>query len=241
MQIRRGSGIRASEITDERLYVNRRVFLKTVGVGAASATLVPGLGGVSAALAQEALPPAKKSAFSASEPLNSWEDVTGYNNFYEFGTDKEDPKRNAGRLKVKPWTVKVDGLVNKPADYAIDDLINLNQLEERVYRLRCVEAWSMVIPWVGFPLAEVITSVDTQNRPFRRGYPPTPGRQRRPIRGNCPPTPDRSSRSQRGRRARVRARRTARRSSTRSAWAETRWRSGRTWSTTTVSPRATRA
>ena len=160
MQIRRGSGIRASEITDERLDVNRRVFLKTVGAGAASATLVPGLGGVSAALAQEALPPAKKSAFSASEPLNSWEDVTGYNNFYEFGTDKEDPKRNAGRLKVKPWTVKVDGLVNKPADYAIDDLINLNQLEERVYRLRCVEAWSMVIPWVGFPLAEVIKRVE---------------------------------------------------------------------------------
>ena len=164
MPIRRGGGIRASEITDERLYLNRRTFLEAVGVGAAAAAFVPGLAGVSPAEAQESLPAAKKSAFNTSEPLNSWEDVTGYNNYYEFGTDKEDPKRNAGRLKVRPWTVKVDGLVNKPAEYAIDDLIRLNQLEERVYRLRCVEAWSMVIPWVGFPLAEVIKKVEPSSK-----------------------------------------------------------------------------
>jgi sulfoxide reductase catalytic subunit YedY len=164
MQIRRGAGILASEITDERHYVNRRLFLETAGVGAAAAVVVQGLAGPSPAQAQESLPAAKKSAFSTSEPLNSWNDVTGYNNFYEFGTDKEDPKRNAGRLKVRPWTVKVDGLVNKPAEYAIDDLIRFNQLEERVYRLRCVEAWSMVIPWVGFPLADVIRKVEPSSK-----------------------------------------------------------------------------
>jgi sulfoxide reductase catalytic subunit YedY len=164
MLIRRAGGIRESEITDERLYVNRRSFLKAVGVGAASATLATGLVGPSPALAQGSLQSPKKSTFSTSEPLNSWEDVTGYNNFYEFGADKEDPKRNAGRLQVRPWTVKVDGLVNKPADYAIDDLIKLNQLEERVYRLRCVEAWSMVIPWVGLPLAEVIRRVEPTSK-----------------------------------------------------------------------------
>jgi sulfoxide reductase catalytic subunit YedY len=164
MLVRRGGRIRPSEITDERLYVNRRAFLETVGVGAAAAALVPVHSGASPAPAQESLPAAKKSAFSTIEPLNSWEDVTGYNNFYEFGTDKEDPKRNAGRLKVRPWTVKVDGLVNKPAEYAIDDLINLSQLEERIYRLRCVEAWSMVIPWVGFPLGEVIRKVEPSSK-----------------------------------------------------------------------------
>jgi sulfoxide reductase catalytic subunit YedY len=149
------------------LYVNRRQFFQTLGVpvlGAAAATLVPALGGVSPAGAQTPLAGVKKGPFGTDEPRNSYEDITGYNNFYEFGTDKEDPKANAGRLKVRPWTVKVDGLVNKPADYAVDDLIKFNQLEERVYRLRCVEAWSMVIPWVGFPLAEVIKKVEPNSR-----------------------------------------------------------------------------
>jgi sulfoxide reductase catalytic subunit YedY len=160
MLIRRDVGIRASEITDERLYLDRRSFLGAAALGAAAATLAPGPGGVASASAEEALPPAKKGAFSTTEKPNSWDDITSYNNFYELGTDKEDPKKNAGRLTVRPWTVKVDGLVNKPAVYAIDDLIRLNQLEERVYRLRCVEAWSMVIPWVGFPLAEVVRKVE---------------------------------------------------------------------------------
>jgi len=159
MHIRRGNVIKASEITEERLYLDRRAFLGTVAGGVAASTAAAGLVGAAAAFGEESLPAAKKSAFSTDEKPNAWDEVTGYNNFYEFGTDKEDPKRNAGRLKVRPWTVKVDGLVDKPAEYAIDDLVKLNQLEERVYRLRCVEAWSMVIPWVGFPLAEVIRKV----------------------------------------------------------------------------------
>jgi sulfoxide reductase catalytic subunit YedY len=92
----------------------------------------------------------------ATERANTYEQITGYNNFYEFGVEKTDPARNAGRLKTTPWSVRVDGLVQKPATYAVEDLVNFKALEERVYRFRCVEAWSMVIPWVGVPLADVI-------------------------------------------------------------------------------------
>jgi len=161
MLIRSAPNIRSSEITSEGLYRNRREFLRTAATaaaGAAAASVVP-FALASAASAQTHLPGLGKSSLSTSEPLTAFEDVTGYNNFYEFGVDKEDPARYAGRLKTRPWTVKVDGLVARPAEYAIDDLLGLNQLEERVYRLRCVEGWSMVIPWVGFPLGEVIKKV----------------------------------------------------------------------------------
>ena len=160
MLIRRAPDIPASEVTDERLYRSRRDFLRSATaavVGATAASLVPPSGQVEAAA--EPLASVKNGAFSTTEPPTRPADVTGYNNFYEFGTDKEDPARYGGRLRTRPWTVKVDGLVGKPADYAIDDLLKLNQLEERIYRLRCVEGWSMVIPWVGYPLAEVIKRV----------------------------------------------------------------------------------
>ena len=162
MPITRAPDIPSREITDERLYHDRREFLRSVtaaATSAAAALWVP-----APATAQSSLPGLRRSPLSTTEPANAFDDITGYNNFYEFGTDKEDPARHAGRLKTRPWTVKVDGHVARPADYAIDDLVKLDRLEERVYRLRCVEAWSMVIPWVGFPLADVIRRVEPTSK-----------------------------------------------------------------------------
>jgi sulfoxide reductase catalytic subunit YedY len=167
MLIRRASDIAPSEITSETLYWNRREFMRRFAAPAVGAALASvGAAGASGPAAGAGAPLAgvKKSRFSTDEPVNSFEDITGYNNFYEFGVDKEDPRRYAGRLTVRPWTVKVDGHVARPADYAIDDLVKEHQLEERIYRLRCVEAWSMVVPWVGFPLAEVIKKVEPTSR-----------------------------------------------------------------------------
>jgi methionine sulfoxide reductase catalytic subunit len=170
MMIRKRVDVPGSEITDEKLYVRRREFLRAAGlaggavlVGAAG-SLAPFSSGVAEVSAQTALPDLRKWPGSTAETPNTFEQITRYNNFYEFGTDKEDPMRRAGKLTTRPWTVKVDGHVGKPADYAIDDLIRLHQLEERVYRFRCVEAWSMVIPWVGFPLAEVLRRVEPTSK-----------------------------------------------------------------------------
>jgi sulfoxide reductase catalytic subunit YedY len=104
----------------------------------------------------------KKRTVTTNDPLNTYEQITSYNNYYEFGINKGDPARHAGQLKTSPWTVKIDGLCNKPGDYQLEDLIRTADLEERVYRHRCVEAWSMVIPWVGIPLAAVIKRADPQ-------------------------------------------------------------------------------
>src|SRR6185503_16951965 len=97
------------------------------------------------------------------DPLSTWETITTYNNYYEFGTGKDDPARNSGRLTTKPWTVKVDGLVDKPGDYGLEDLIDFKNLEERVYRHRCVEAWSIVVPWIGVPLLGLIKKVQPKS------------------------------------------------------------------------------
>ena len=139
----------ASEITPKAVYLSRRALL------GGAAGMVGGAFGAEAARLD-----AKTSPFSTDEKKTSLKDVTSYNNFYEFGVDKDDPAAKAGRLKTQPWTVKVDGLVNKPAEYHLEDLLKPSPLEERVYRMRCVEGWSMVIPWVGFPLAELIKRVD---------------------------------------------------------------------------------
>ena len=103
------------------------------------------------------------SGWGKGEKPNAYQDITTYNNFYEFGTEKEDPAANAHTLKTTPWTVKVDGLVAKPADYHLEDLIKPYALEERVYRMRCVERWSMVIPWVGFPLASLLKQIEPRS------------------------------------------------------------------------------
>ena len=162
LKFKTSSDVRSSEITPEPLYHSRREFMRAAAVGAvglAAGSLATDAAAQTQAQ-QAALPNIVKSPLSATDKPHTWEQITNYNNFYEFGTAKDDPARNAGKLKVRPWTVKVDGLVNKPADYAIDDLIKMNQLEERVYRHRCVEAWSMVIPWVGIPLAAVLKKVE---------------------------------------------------------------------------------
>ena len=163
MLIKQAPDIRPSEITDESLYLRRREFLQAAAVPVLAAAAA-GLAPVALAAAQDdPLPNVRKGAITINEPWTPYEDVTTYNNFYEFGTDKADPARNVRSFRLRPWTVKIDGLVNKPGDYGVDDLMKAQPLEERVYRLRCVEAWSMVIPWVGFSLRDVITRVEPQS------------------------------------------------------------------------------
>ena len=162
IKIGQPSDIRSSEITPEPVYRSRREFLQLTAAGAVGAVACGPLG--QDLSAQAAIPNVKPSPLSTDERPHSWDQITTYNNFYEFGTNKSDPAAHAHRLTVKPWTVKVDGLVAKPADYALGDLIKPHQLEERVYRFRCVERWSAVIPWVGFSLAELIKRVQPDSR-----------------------------------------------------------------------------
>jgi sulfoxide reductase catalytic subunit YedY len=149
--IRRAPDIPSSEITPEALYFGRREFIR-----AASAAAV--------GLAAPAVARAAATARRADDKPNSFDDITHYNNFYEFGTGKEDPARNAGSLRTRPWTVEVSGLVGKPGHYDLDDLLRGQTIEERVYRHRCVEAWSMVIPWNGFPLRNLIARFQPSSR-----------------------------------------------------------------------------
>jgi len=150
------SDIRPSEITPHGVYLRRREFV----AGAVSAGLI----GTMAPLLPAGAAPLQfgKSAFSTTEPPTPRKDVTSYNNFYEFGADKSDPADYAHALTTRPWTVKVDGLAGKPGDYDVDELIRNAALEERIYRLRCVEGWSMVIPWVGVPLADILKRIEPQ-------------------------------------------------------------------------------
>jgi sulfoxide reductase catalytic subunit YedY len=158
MLIKRAPMFKASEITDPTLYVTRRKFM----LGAAALALWPsGTAGAAAASSPgQALKATRNSAFSLDEAATKFESATTYNNFYEFGVNKEDPSRLAGTLRTRPWTVRVEGHVAKPKTYDIDELIRLVPLEERVYALRCVEGWSMVIPWIGFPLASLLKRVE---------------------------------------------------------------------------------
>ena len=158
-----------SEITSPHVYAQRRELIRLMAGGAAG--LVLASWAARDARAQGALPrpgkltplPGGKTAVNGAvtmEKVTDYKDASGYNNFYEFGLDKEDPARNAHTLKTSPWTVAVEGLVKKPANYALEDLLKLSAQEERIYRLRCVEGWSMVIPWVGFSLSELIKKVE---------------------------------------------------------------------------------
>jgi sulfoxide reductase catalytic subunit YedY len=159
MLIRTTPTIPTREITDERLYLDRRTFLRA-SAGVAAGGLLGSLLTAEEAAAQAALSNVKKSPLSTTdEKVNAFEDITSYNNYYEFGTDKSDPKANSGRFKPAPWTVRIEGDVARPGDYTLEDLLKRFPLEERVYRLRCVEAWSMVIPWVGFPLGDLVKLV----------------------------------------------------------------------------------
>ena len=147
--------IKPSEITDRQVYLARRRFIKnSAGFGMAGALL--DTASLAEALAGTKLSTVRNDEYSTHEALTSYDAVTSYNNFYEFGTHKSDPSKNAGNFKPQPWSVVVDGHCMKPGTYSYEDLIRPHRLEERVYRLRCVEAWSMVIPWVGIPLADVL-------------------------------------------------------------------------------------
>ena len=157
-----------SEITPRTVYEERRRVLQTLALGGAGAALAAWAG--RDALAQAATRPGKLAALAAApsavpgastlDKPTSYQDASTYNNFYEFGTDKVDPARNAHTLKTDPWAVEVEGLVKKPGKYALEDLLRLSAQEERIYRLRCVEGWSMVIPWVGYSLSELVRRVE---------------------------------------------------------------------------------
>jgi sulfoxide reductase catalytic subunit YedY len=162
MLVRKAADIKSSEITDKKIYLRRREFIKATAVtavGAAAGTLGVGQADAAPSWPRVKIPNVQKTAYDPGEKANSYLDITTYNNFYEFGTEKEDPANNAHTLKTKPWTVKIEGMVSKPGDYQLEDLIKPYALEERIYRMRCVEAWSMVIPWVGFPLASLLKTV----------------------------------------------------------------------------------
>ena len=150
MLIGRPADIPSSEITPERLYLGRREFLAAAGVAAAGLALP----GTARALAGRAA-----GARSQDDKLTPYEQVTTYNNYYEFGTGKDEPALYAGDFRPRPWTVEVGGEVARPARYDLGDILAHVTVQERVYRLRCVEAWSMVIPWMGFPLRELIARV----------------------------------------------------------------------------------
>ena len=156
-----------SEITPPEVYAQRRQLMRLMASGVAGAALASWAG--RQALAQTARPgklaplAAAKSAVAGAvtmDKVTDYKDASTYNNFYEFGTDKADPAHNAHTLKTTPWTVEIEGLVKKPARYALEDLLKLSAQEERIYRLRCVEGWSMVIPWVGYSMSELIRKVE---------------------------------------------------------------------------------
>ncbi len=158
MLIRRPDRIRSSEITRPDLFLRRREFLRGAGWAAAGVALAPAL----ACRAESDAQPPQPMAVAGTDPYRTleeptpFEDATQYNNFYEFGTDKRDPQRKAGSLRTRPWSVAITGEVAKPGTIDLDDLLRPHAIEERIYRLRCVEAWSMVIPWLGIPLGNLI-------------------------------------------------------------------------------------
>ncbi len=170
MLIKRPSDIPSSEITDKKLYLNRREFMSATAAAAAGFGV---LAGTSQMLDAAGLPAphgrklegVKASKLSVTdEKVNSWDDITTYNNYYEFGTDKESPSMLAKALKPSPWSVVVDGECNKKARLQLEDILKGQALEDRVYRHRCVERWSMVIPWIGFPLSDFIKKCEPTSK-----------------------------------------------------------------------------
>jgi methionine sulfoxide reductase catalytic subunit len=161
MLIRKASDIKWFEITDETVYRNRRQFLKAGSLafaGAAASTLLPGCLTSAAPEAQQA--PQPKGPYDAKETPTPYQAITTYNNYYEFGAQYQLPARNAQNFKTKPWTVKVEGMVKKPATWDLNDLLKGLTPEDRIYRMRCVEGWSMVIPWLGIPLKDIVNKLE---------------------------------------------------------------------------------
>jgi methionine sulfoxide reductase catalytic subunit len=157
--------IKPSEITPEHVYYSRREFLKTAGAVLAGGVIAAACGGVQSKdnpkeEIDEEIFEISSTSDELGDPLTSYRDITNYNNYYEFSTNKEDVARLSQNLRISPWSVSVGGLVSNPKVYDVDDIKRKFDLQERVYRLRCVEGWSMVIPWLGFPLAELIDEVE---------------------------------------------------------------------------------
>ena len=189
MLIKKPVDIPSSEITPKSLYLNRRTFL--AGAAAASAAAMAGVSlrelvsSSTAVYADARIDGIKKSSFSTNETITPYKDVTNYNNYYEFSTDKYEPADLAKKFKTRPWTVTIDGAVEKKQVLDVDTIIKMAAPEERIYRHRCVEGWSIVVPWVGFSLSELInkakptskakfveftTFLDTQQMPGQRGH-----------------------------------------------------------------------
>jgi len=171
MLIKKPADIRASEITDESVYLNRRSFLKSsAGIalaGSAGMLSMPELLYAENALEGKRLKYRSNKQYSTDETSTPYNQITEYNNFYEFGTDKYSPAKRAQALTIDPWSIKVEGNVAKPGTYQLEDILKPHTLEERIYRLRCVERWSMVVPWIGIPLADVIKRFEpTSNAKF---------------------------------------------------------------------------
>jgi sulfoxide reductase catalytic subunit YedY len=169
MVIKQTPDLRESDVTPKELYLRRREFLAVAG-STAVAVAANGFDLTAPATVAAQNPKAqkltdlKKSPFSTDEKLNSYKDITTYNNFYEFGLDKADPGKYAHSLKPRPWSVVVEGQCGKPGTYNIEDIMKWAPLEERIYRLRCVEAWSIVVPWIGYPLSEFLKRFEPTTR-----------------------------------------------------------------------------
>jgi sulfoxide reductase catalytic subunit YedY len=161
MIIRRPPDIPSSEITPQPTYLGRRSFIRAAAAGTAGVALSPSaLAGIGRTMASDQQQRFQDMESELGERVNSFEDITTYNNFYEFGTGKSDPARRSGDFEPRPWTVAIEGHVARPGEYQLEDFLAPHAIEDRVYRMRCVEAWSMVVPWRGFPLADLIQRVE---------------------------------------------------------------------------------
>lgn len=164
MLIRRASDLTYADVTPRSLYLDRRKFLRAMGIVGATAVAGKGLFELvspsQAAFAATKFTGLAKSPFSTTEKQNTFEDVTHYNNFYEFGTDKSDPAKNSKNFNTSSWSVSVEGEVKKPRKFTMDEILKIAPLEERIYRHRCVEAWSIVVPWIGFSFSNLIKLVE---------------------------------------------------------------------------------
>jgi sulfoxide reductase catalytic subunit YedY len=159
MLIRQATRFQSSDITPEHVYLDRRSFM----VGAAALALMPAVAGATTPQGAPLKAP-RNEAYKLDDAITKFESATTYNNFYEFGVNKEDPARLAHTLKPRPWSVQVEGHVAKPKAFDVDELMKVAPLEERVYSLRCVEGWSMIIPWIGFPLAALVKRVEPTSK-----------------------------------------------------------------------------
>ena len=168
MLIKNSADIRSSEITPKSLYLNRRIFLAAAGMAGAAGLLGVGLRETIApsmtALAGNKIDGIKKSPLSTTETITPYKDVTHYNNYYEFGTSKDEPAELAKNFRTRPWKVKIDGQIEKKQELDIDTILKMAPPEERIYRHRCVEGWSIVVPWVGFSLSELIKRVNPTSK-----------------------------------------------------------------------------